>query len=152
MARMHARKRGKSSSKKPIKKQLPASFKMKKQEVIDLVLKFYKQEKSMSEIGLILRDQHSVPSVKLVTGKSIKQLLKDAKVLPKYPEDLMNLMKKAVGLRKHLKLNKKDVHNARALHLVESKIRRLVKYYKSVKELPQKWYYTPEEAALIIRG
>jgi len=151
MARMHARKKGKSSSKRPIKKEIPKWFKMKPKEVTDLVLEFFKKDKSMSEIGLILRDQYSVPSVTLVTGKTIKQILKDAGLLAKYPEDLMNLMRKAVNLKKHINLNKKDNHNRRALQLIESKIRRLIKYYKSVKELPMDWYYTPEKAALIIR-
>ena len=66
-------------------------FKMKKEEVVDLVIKLYKEGNSMSKVGLILRDQHSVPSVKVVTGNSIKQILNQEKLLPNYPEDLLNL-------------------------------------------------------------
>jgi len=89
--------------------------------------------------------------VKVVVGKSIKQILADEGLLGKWPEDLMNLMRKAVRLRKHLEENKMDKHNKRALQLTESKIRRLVKYYKSVNVIDKKWYYKPEEAALLIR-
>ena len=62
-----------------------------------------------------------------------------------------NLMRKAVKLHKHMQVNKMDNHNKRAMQLAESKIRRLVKYYKKNKVLPQKWYYKPEQAALIIK-
>ena len=98
-----------------------------------------------------MRDQHGIPTVKAIVGKSVKQILEDEGIKPDYPEDLMNLMRKAVNLRKHLGVNKKDTHNRRALHLVESKIRRLVKYYKKTKLLPAKWYYKPDQAALIVR-
>ena len=79
-------------------------------------------------------------------------ILEDAGLAQEYPEDLMNLMRKAVTLRKHLEINKKDFHNKRALHLTESKIRRLVRYYKRTKVLPHDWYYKPDQAALIVRG
>ena len=43
-------------------------------------------------------------------------------------------MIKALGLRKHLGDNKKDLHNKRQLNLTESKIRRLVRYYRGTKK------------------
>jgi small subunit ribosomal protein S15 len=35
--------------------------------------------------------------------------------------------------------------------LTESKIKRLVKYYRRTKKLPKDWRYDPEQAVLIIR-
>jgi small subunit ribosomal protein S15 len=54
-------------------------------------------------------------------------------------------------MKKHLKAHKGDVHNKTKLIHVESKIKRLVKYYREVGMLPKKWKYEPEQAALLVR-
>jgi len=151
MARMHARKKGKSGSTHPAVKQVPRWVKHSKEDVIELVVKLRKEGKSTSMIGQILRDVYGIPSVKALVGKSIKQILVEKGLYPEYPEDLMNLMRKAVKLNKHLSNHKMDIHNKRALQLIESKIRRLVKYYKRSGVLPKDWYYSAEKAALIIK-
>ena len=151
MARMHARKKGKSGSTHPAKKVAPDWLPYQKDEIKELIVKMYKEGKSMSQIGVTLRDQYGIPSVKAVLGKSVKEVLKEEKLLPKWPEDLMNLMKKAVRLRKLMTENKMDKHNQRILQLTESKIKRLVKYYKSVGVIEKTWYYKPEQAALLIK-
>ena len=46
-------------------------------------------------------------------------------------------------------INKKDLHNKRNLHLTESKIRRLTKYYHTKERLPEGWKYTPDQAKLM---
>lgn len=148
---MHSRKKGKSGSRRPPVKTAPGWSQYKKEEIIEMVLKLAKEGKNLSQIGLILRDQFSVPSVKTITGKSISQILKEHKLYPAWPEDLMNLIKKAVKLRRHLETNKTDIHNRRILRLIESKIRRLVSYYKGTGIVAQDWYYKPEEAALLIK-
>ena len=129
----------------------PSWLQYSKEEVVELVLQMAKEGKNPSKIGLILRDQHGIPSVKAVTGKTISEILEENKMLPKYPEDLMNLMRKAVRLHKHVAINKQDKHNTRAMKLTESKIKRLVTYYKRTGRLADKWYYTPEEAALLVK-
>ncbi len=78
-------------------------------------------------------------------------ILKEQNVAPEIPEDLQNLMRKALRVRKHIELNKKDVHNKRALQLTESKIRRLVKYYRREKVLAMDWRYKPEIAEFVLR-
>ncbi|MFC2175318.1 30S ribosomal protein S15, partial [archaeon] len=98
-----------------------------------------------------LRDSYGIPSAKDVTGKTITAMLKEQKLAPDYPEDILSLIKKAVFLRKHLEKNPKDIHNKRGLTLIESKIKRLQKYYKKKKVLPKDWYYKPEEAALLVK-
>ncbi len=151
MARMHSRKRGKSGSTHPKAKIKPDWVTYSKEEVIKLVVKLFKEGKSLSEIGGLLRDQYGIPSVKAVVGKSISEILREEKLLPKWPEDIMNLFKKAVRIRKHLENNKSDVHNKRALQLTESKIRRLIKYYKRKKLISSDWYYDPEKVRLLIK-
>ncbi len=139
MARMHARKRGKSGSKRPISKVTPQWFKLTPEEVESLVVKLAKEGHPPSIIGVILRDQYAVPLVKAVTGKTILQILKEHDVAPPIPEDLTNLMERARRMKLHLKRFKSDRYNRHRLQLVESKIRRLVKYYKREGILPQNW-------------
>jgi small subunit ribosomal protein S15 len=67
-----------------------------------------------------------------------------------YPEDLVNLMRKAVRMHRHMTENHNDVHNKRALQLTEAKIRRLGKYYSKRGVLPDKWSYRLDKAKLIV--
>jgi len=150
MARMHARRRGKSGSKHPWRSSKPEWVVYDQKEIEDLVTKLAKEGNPPSKIGLILRDQYGIPSVKDITGKKINYFLEKNKLKSEIPEDLQNLIRKAVNLRKHLEQNKKDLHNRRALQLIESKIRRLTKYYKGTGELPENWMYEPEKARLMV--
>lgn len=124
----------------------------KPKEVEELVIKYAKQGMSCAQIGLILRDQYGIPSVKIITGKTISKILKEHKMYPKLPEDLLNLMKRAVEISAHLEKNKKDYQSYRGLELTESKIRRLAKYYIKKGVLPKNWKYDLEQAKLLIRG
>ncbi|MEM5833437.1 MAG: 30S ribosomal protein S15, partial [Candidatus Aenigmatarchaeota archaeon] len=58
---------------------------------------------------------------------------------------------RAVRLREHLSIHKKDKSSQRGLILIESKIRRLEKYYKRVGKLPKDWKYDPETAKIIVQ-
>lgn len=146
---MYSRKRGKSGSKKPLLKGEWVEY--KPEEVERLVCKLAKDGMPSAKIGLVLRDQYGIPSVKDSTGKKVLEILIENKLQPKLPEDLMNLLKKAVNLREHMAKNKKDYSSLRGLELVESKIRRLVKYYVRTKRLPAEWTYEPERAKLIVQ-
>lgn len=150
MARMHARRKGKSGSKHPVeRKQHPEWSALNPREVESHVIDLAKEGKSTSEIGMILRDQYAVPDIKLVTGKSITKILEANNIKPEIPEDIRNLISTALSLRKHLETNKKDLHNKRSLHLTESKVRRLAKYYIRTGKLPEKWKYSPAQAKLL---
>ena len=150
MARMHARRRGKSSSVRPYRKQAPAWSNTDAKAITKVILDLRKEGASSSKIGLVLRDRYGVPDVKLALGKRIGDVLKENKVASEIPEDLRDLMIKALGLRKHLGENKKDLHNKRQLHLVEAKVRRLVKYYTGTKKLPAGFTYKPETAEILL--
>lgn len=149
MARMHARTRGKAGSKKPISKTAPSWLTYKKAEVEQLVVKLAKKGLQTSQIGLQLRDSYGIPDVKMITKRSISQILEDNKLMPEIPEDLKNLVKRVVQVKKHLESNKKDEVSKRGLQLLEAKIRRLEKYYRKNNKLPKKWVYKSDKAKLL---
>lgn len=150
MARMHSRAKGKSRSTKPSKKIVPSWLKYKPKEVELLVIKYAKEGKPSSKIGVYLRDEYGIPDVKLITKKSITQILKGKNLLKEIPEDLMALIRKAVLIRKHLSENKKDMPAKRGLQLTESKIKRLTKYYKRTERLSMTWKYDPAKIKLVV--
>ncbi len=123
---------------------------MTSEEVEKLAVELRGKGLSSSQIGIVLRDTYGIPNVKLVTKKSMTDVLRDHDVAPELPEDLFNLITKALKLRDHLDDNKKDLHNKRALQLTEAKIRRLVKYYKNTDVLPQDWYYRLDTVEMLI--
>jgi small subunit ribosomal protein S15 len=150
MSRMHASRRGRSGSKRPLVDKKPGWVQQSPDEVKALVAKLAGEGVSMARIGLILRDQHAVPDVRLVTGMSMKEIYAEKGIKAELPEDLSDLMRKAVSLNGHIKSNPKDRHNIRGMQLVESKIRRLAKYYKREGILPEGWSYSIATAALQI--
>jgi small subunit ribosomal protein S15 len=152
MARMHSRKKGKSGSTHPSTKIAAPWAGLSKEEIVETIIQLAKEGKGVSEIGRTLRDKYGVPSVKSIVGKSVSEVLAENNLMPQYPEDLMNLLRKSVKLRRHMVGNKQDLHNRRSLELTESKIRRLASYYKGTGVLPADWYYKPEQAALIVKG
>ena len=149
MARMHARRKGQSGSTHPMREKHPEWSSLNPREVESRVIELAKAGKTTSEIGLILRDQYAVPDVKLATGKKISKILENNNIKPEIPEDMRDLIGIALSLRKHLETNKKDLHNKRSLHLTESKIRRLAKYYHAENRLPKGWKYSPTQAKLM---
>ena len=97
---------------------------------------------------------------------------------PEIPEDLYFLIKKAVAVRKHLSTNRKDkdsklyvFHHRKynivmrffhmsltdhcsfrisRLILIESRIHRLSRYYKTVGVLPPTWRYESATASTLV--
>ena len=90
MARMHARRKGRSGSSPQTRKENP-KWSPKGKDVEKLVMELSSEGKSSSEIGIILRDMHGVPSVKLATGKSVTSILSDGGVASSLPEDLTRI-------------------------------------------------------------
>ena len=151
MARIHGKHRkGKSGSKKPNVVAAQPWVAYSSEEVEDLVIKLRKDGKSLSEIGTILRDQYGIPEVKLITEKSVMKILQEHNLAPKFPEDLCNLVKRALNIREHLEKNKKDLQAKRDLRRTESKIKRLVRYYKSKGVLAEDFRYSHKRAKEII--
>lgn len=142
MARIHARRKGKSGSRKPMATKSPDWVPLEASDVEEQVVKLSSQGKAPAEIGLILRDQYAVPSVRLATGKTVLQILRAKNVKFELPEDLGNMMRRAVDLQAHAKANPRDRSNRRGLQLLESRIRRLARYYQERGDLPATWDYS----------
>lgn len=146
---MYARKRGKAGSKRPVIQATWVEYSA--DEVNKLVLKLAKDGLSPAAIGQVLRDQYGVPSVQAVTGKSVLSIISEAGLAPSIPHDLMVLLKQAVALHEHMARHKRDSTSKRGLELLESKIRRLVKYYVRTRRLPADWKYDAERAKLLVQ-
>jgi len=149
MARMHTRRRGSSSSDKPVADDPPEWSDVDADDVEARVVELADQGHSPSEIGLKLRDEGvkgtPIPDVSLATGKKVTEILEDNDASPDLPEDLRNLMERAVRLREHVEDNPQDAQNRRALQNAESKIRRLVDYYRGDK-IDEEFRYSYDDA------
>ncbi|MBS72472.1 MAG: 30S ribosomal protein S15 [Thermoplasmata archaeon] len=150
MSRMHSGGKGRSGSTRPNVSEVPEWSEQDKSIVENLILELHEAGNSNAMIGTILRDQHAVPSVKLLLGKSVSSVLSENGKNREIPEELMNMMRKALGLIDHLDNNRKDLHNNRQLNLIESKIRRSARYYKSKGMLSDSWDYKRDQLRLMV--
>jgi small subunit ribosomal protein S15 len=151
MARMHSRKKGKSGSTRPQRTSNPEWVEMTKADMEKLMVKLSKDGNSPSEIGTILRDQYGIPLARYVTGERIVDTLEKKGIKKDIPDDLMDLLKRAVQVNKHLDENKKDMVSKRGLQTIEAKIRRLAKYYRREKRIPEDWKYHIDTAKLLVK-
>jgi small subunit ribosomal protein S15 len=145
---MHSKRKGRSSSRRPNISENPEWVPLEAAEIEEKIVQMANEGVAAPLIGLRLRDQFGVPDVVLATGKSVTQILKARSVKPALPEDLAALMRRAVELNVHVVENPKDLHNKRGLQLIEAKIRRLVKYYRQNKVLPEGWTYSLSTAEI----
>ena len=80
----------------------------------------------------------------------INKILEEKKLMKELPEDLIALMKRSIYIRKHLESNHKDMTAKRGLQLTDSKINRLIKYYKKAKKIPVEWKFDPSKLKMYI--
>ena len=146
------REKGQSHSTRPARLTPPTWLTLRPEDIELLIEELAKKGYGPSMIGIILRDQFGVPLVKPILGKKITKVLEEKGLAPPIPEDLMALIRRAVNLRRHLEEHPKDLHAKKGLMDLESKIHRLVKYYKRVGKLPPDWKYDPEKAKLLVAG
>jgi len=146
---MHTRRRGSSDSDKPAATEPPEWSDVDEETIEERVVELAEAGHSPSEIGVKLRDEGvdgtPVPDVSLATGKKVTEILEEHDADPELPEDLRNLMERAVRLREHMDANPGDHQNKRALQNAESKIRRLVDYYRG-DELDEEFTYSYDVA------
>jgi len=136
-----SKEKGKSHSTRPIRTEPPKWVNYKPEDVENLVVNLARKGYPPSMIGIILRDQYGIPLVKAITGKKITEILQEHNLAPSIPEDLNNLIKRAENIKKHLEEHPKDKSSRRGLQLIESKIWRLIKYYKDRGILQPDWKY-----------
>ncbi|WP_097009051.1 30S ribosomal protein S15 [Natronoarchaeum philippinense] len=149
MARMHTGRRGSSGSDNPTADEPPEWSDVDDDAVEERVVELAEQGHDPSQIGQKLRDEGvkgtPVPDVKLATGKKVTEILDDNDAGNDLPEDLRNLLARAVRLNEHVDENPQDHQNKRALQNTESKVRRLVDYYRG-DALDEDFKYTYERA------
>ncbi len=149
MARMYSHRKGKSGSKKPVKK-IAAWVRYTDKEVEKLIVKLAKGGKTTSEIGIALRDSYGINSVKAVLNNTISSVLKANNLQKDIPEDLTNFMKQLIAVKKHAEKNHHDMTAIRGIMLTTSKMMRLIKYYKRSGRLPKDWKFDPERIKMYV--
>jgi len=147
---MHAPGKGISSSALPYSRAPPSWNKTTPDEVCDQIFKLARKGLTPSQIGVQLRDAQGIPQVKTITGNKILRILKSNGLAPSIPEDLWHLVKKAVAVRKHLEVNRKDKDSKFRLILIESRIHRLARYYKTKQQLPPTFKYDAATASTLV--
>merc|ERR1711988_97905 len=133
MGRMGSKGKGISKSALPYRRTPPSWLKVNPGEVTEHVCKLAKKGLTPSQIGVILRDSHGIAQVSHVTGSKI-----------------LRILKKAVQVRKHLDKFRQDKDAKFRLILIESRIHRTARYYKTVKALPPNWKYESSTASTLV--
>merc|ERR1719364_319151 len=147
---MYSKGKGISKRSLPYRKAPPSWVQISAKDLTEQIVKMAKRGQSPSQIGVVLRDQYGIPQVKGVTGSKILRILKVNGVAPQLPEDLYHLIKKAVNIRKHIEKFRADKDGKFRLILVESRIHRLARYYRTVKSLPPTWKYQSKKADTLV--
>ena len=148
MSRIHSGRKGRAGSHRPYPLTRPEWVSASAEEVVTQAVQLAKGGRSAAQVGLALRDGLGVPSSRAVTGKRLSTLLAEAGVKPEIPEDLQALLKRVVHLQRHLATHPTDLANRRGLTLMESRIRRLARYYRQRRKIPEGWRYSSAGAAL----
>ncbi|KAI5846922.1 40S ribosomal protein S13 [Tricharina praecox] len=150
MGRLHSNGKGISASAIPYSRIPPSWLKTTPDQITEKICRLARKGSTPSQIGVELRDSHGIAQVKVVTGNKILRILKGQGLAPEIPEDLYMLIKKAVAVRKHLERNRKDKDSKFRLILIESRIHRLSRYYKSVGVLPPTWKFESATASALV--
>jgi small subunit ribosomal protein S15 len=148
VSRIHSGRKGRAGSHRPYPLVRPEWVTVSSEEVVAQAVQLSKGGRSASQVGLALRDGFGVPLSRAVTGKRLGALLAEAGVRPEIPDDLEALLKRVVHLQRHLAGHPNDLANRRGLTLMESRIRRLARYYRQHRRLPENWRYSSAGAAL----
>jgi len=148
VSRIHSGRKGRAGSHRPYPLTRPEWVTVSAEEVVSQAVQLTKAGRSAAQVGLVLRDGLGVPSSRAVTGKRLGAVLVDAGLKPEIPDDLQALLKRVVHLQHHLETHPNDLANRRGLNLMESKIRRLARYYRQRRRIPENWRYSAAGAAL----
>lgn len=145
-----AKGKGISASALPYRRTPPSWLKTTPEEVVEQITKLARKGMTPSQIGVQLRDSQGIAQVRFVTGNKILRILKSQGLAPQIPEDLYHLIKKAVSVRKHLERNRKDMDSKFCLILIESRIHRLARYYKTKGAVAPTFKYEAATASTLV--
>ncbi|MEM4511673.1 MAG: 30S ribosomal protein S15 [Nanopusillaceae archaeon] len=112
-------------------------------KVIEDIISLAKQGYRRSDIGRIIKEKYK-KDVKVLTGKSLSEILEENGFKEEIPEDLLNIFRKINKILRHLENHKKDLHTKKKLEEYEKSVQCLIKYYKKNKKLPENFKYSRE--------
>ena len=139
MGRMHSSGKGRSSSFKPFTTTIPTYMEGTIPEIKSAIIALAKKNQPAARIGATVRDLYGVGNVRDVLGCDLVEFLKKNNCAPAIPSDLECLVTRANAIRKHLSTYKKDNDAKYRLILINSRLHRLVRYYKEKSVLPGNW-------------
>jgi small subunit ribosomal protein S15 len=148
MSRIHSGHKGRAGSHRPYPLTKPEWVTASSEEVVTQAVQLAKGGMGQALVGQTLRDSYAIPLSRAITGKRLGVLLSENGIKPDLPDDLQALLKRVVHLQRHLQTHPKDLANRRGLNLMESRIRRLARYYRRSRKLPESWRYSAAGAAL----
>lgn len=108
------------------KLEKPTWLKMKEEELKKVIAEL-SEKHSPAQIGIILRDQYGIPTVK-VYGKSLSEYMKEVGKSEDY--ELKNMEKKVERLKEHLKKNPTDKKAKHKSQKAQSRLSIRKKYSK----------------------
>merc|ERR1712080_262620 len=98
MGRMHSKGKGIARRSLPYKRTPPSWVKQSAQDTVKEICNMAKKGYPPSQIGVVLRDSHGIPQVKMIAGNKIVRILRAQGLAPSLPEDLHCLIKEAVAV------------------------------------------------------
>jgi len=142
---MHKEAHGSSGSSKPVEKDNPDWVEFGEDEIIEIILELREEGLDPAQIGLRLRDEYGIPSVKQATGKKLTEILEEEDEAPVIPEDLNNLVEKAESIQSHVDENPTDEQANRQLELTKAKVRKVADYHRENGNIQEDWEYEADE-------
>ncbi len=121
---------------------------LSKDAVGEIIKKLWKEGKTPSQIGMILKEKYNIYDIRHISRKKLKRFMKDLGLKEEIPEDLLYIFKKINRMLKHLEKNKKDIVTKKSLEELESYAKVLIKYYKKKKILPESFEYSRDIAKM----
>ena len=103
----------------------PIWLKYTKDEVKAIIIKLSNKGLTAEKIGLVLRDQYGIPTVRLY-GIKMKEVLEENFKEP----TLINLETKLQKIIDHFKKNKQDKKTGRSLMITKAKLKKAKDYHK----------------------
>lgn len=126
---MYSNGHGKSKSSKPFSTAPPTHI--TQDQVTEIIIDLSKKGKTGAEIGKILRDVHGVGHITNIADCTMLEFLKKNNIAPQIPDDVRAIEKKCLSIYNHIKKEWNDKTARYRLKHKESRLHRLVRYYKT---------------------
>lgn len=123
-----------------------------KEDIEKTIEELTKKGKTNADIGLYIKENLKIKNIYAFCGEKIIDIQRRLKLKEnKLPDDLLDLINRAVKLLKHRDKNKKDTRALRGYQITVSKINRLRNYYVKKGRIPKNWRYSEETAKLLTK-